>query len=212
MRVRVKLCGITRLEDARAAVAAGVDALGFVFSARSPRVIEPEAAAAIIARLPPFVTMVGLFLDPAPEQVRAVLRAVRLDILQFHGNESSSFCRDFGLRYIKALPMGGAGVDVARLAGEHPDALAFLLDAHAPGQRGGLGEVFDWRRIPTGLDRPLVVAGGLRPDNVAAAIACHRPYAVDVSSGVESAPGIKDPDRINAFMRGVEHGSHVEST
>lgn len=208
MRVRVKLCGITRPDDALTAIEAGVDALGFVFSARSPRAVDPRAAAAIIDQLPPFVSMVGLFLDPDADQVRHVLQHVRLDILQFHGNESSLFCRQFGLRYIKALPMGGAGVDVQQLAGEHPQALAFLLDAHAPGQRGGLGEVFDWRRIPTDLDRPLVLAGGLHPENVATAVAGHRPYAVDVSSGVESAPGIKDPDRINAFMRGVEHGSH----
>ncbi len=202
-RTRVKMCGITRLEDARYAVASGVDALGFVFYEPSPRNVSPGVARDIIAALPPFVSMVGLFLDAERDFVEEVLQTAPLDLLQFHGSETAAYCESFSRRYIKSIPMGGQ-IDPAAYAAEHPGAVGFLLDSNAPGERGGLGKVFDWNAIPDHLSRPLVLAGGLDPSNVGAAIARHRPYGVDVSSGVESSHGIKDAGRISAFMKEVE--------
>ena len=210
MRTRVKVCGLTRPQDVQAAVAAGVDGLGFVFCARSPRNLTLASAAALIADVPALVSTVALFMDPELEQVQALLDTAPVSLLQFHGSECAAFCESFGHPYIKAVAMGGAGVDVGRVAVEHPRAAGFLLDGNVVGQRGGLGDVFDWTRIPPGFDRPLILAGGLSPDNVRLAVACHHPYAVDVSSGVESSPGVKDPERIAAFMREVQHGSDVE--
>ena len=204
VRTRVKICGLTRLEDAEQAVSCGVDAIGFVFYPGSPRHVEVGQARDIIARLPPLVTVVGLFLDPERAFVEAVLDAVPLDILQFHGQEPAAFCEAFPRRYIKAIPMSG-GLDARQYAAQHPRASGFLLDSNAPGERGGLGKVFDWSEIPAGLGRPLILAGGLGPENVAAAIVRYRPYGVDVSSGVESARGVKDPQRMEAFMKEV-HG------
>lgn len=205
MRTRVKICGITRETDAAAAVAAGADALGVVFYPESSRCIEASAAAALVSTLPPFVTPVGLFLDAEAEQVRQVLRQVRLDVLQFHGLESAEYCRSFGRPYMKAIG-AGEDTDVRALVRSYPDACALLLDSHAHGQAGGTGRIFDWKRIPTDLGRPVVLAGGLKPDNVAEAVRAVRPYAVDVSSGVEAAPGIKDVGLIEAFMSEVRRG------
>lgn len=205
MRTRVKICGITRSEDAACAVAAGVDALGLVFYPRSPRCLVPEAAAALVAMLPPFVTPVGLFLDAEPAWVREVLRQVRLDVLQFHGLESADYCRSFGRPYMKAIGVAD-NEELRDLAAAYGDAAALLLDSHAHGKAGGTGKTFDWQRIPADFDRTLVLAGGLSPANVAEAVRRVRPYAVDVSSGVESAPGIKDPALINALMNEVTHG------
>ncbi|MFP4080514.1 MAG: phosphoribosylanthranilate isomerase [Ectothiorhodospira sp.] len=202
MRTRVKICGITREEDARAAVEAGCDAIGLVFHARSPRAVSLDQAGAILARLPPFVTRVGLFMDAGTARVREALAALSLDLVQFHGRESPVDCDACGVDYLKAVPMaepGGARAFMAR----YPGARGFLLDSHGPGQAGGTGRTFDWGDWPGDMDRPLILAGGLDPDNVATAIARTRPWAVDVSSGVEAAPGIKDPGRITRFMSEV---------
>lgn len=205
MRTRVKICGITRGTDAASAVTAGADALGLVFYPNSSRYLEPAAAAELVSALPAFVTPVGLFLDAEPERVREVLRRVRLDVLQFHGIESAEYCRSFGRPYMKAIG-AGEGDDIRSLAGAYPDACALLLDSHAHGLAGGTGRSFDWQRIPTDIGLPLVLAGGLNPGNVAAAVRQVRPYAVDVSSGVEAAPGIKDAGLIEAFMSEVGRG------
>lgn len=202
MRTRVKICGITRIEDALAASAAGVDAIGLVFHPASARAVNVETAHALVQRLPPFITVVGLFLDPSEEVVRQALDRVPLDLLQFHGNEPVEFCERFSARYIKAVPMGGE-LDPVRYMAGFASATGFLLDSHAPGEQGGSGNAFDWESIPANLECPLVLAGGLKPENVAVAVALARPYAVDVSSGVESAPGIKDAGRIAAFVKAV---------
>ncbi len=201
-RVRVKICGITRLEDALAAIEAGADALGFVFYDPSPRAITPAQAAAIVAQLPPFVTVTGLFVDAGESDVRAILRDVPLDLLQFHGNESNADCARFGRPWIKALRVQ-PGQDLGAIMAAYPDARGILLDAWHPEQPGGTGLQFDWRLVPVSSCRPLILAGGLTPDNVAEAIRQTRPYAVDVSGGVEYAKGVKDAAKIQAFMAGV---------
>ncbi len=202
MRTRVKICGITRPEDAGAAVRLGVDAIGLVFHPDSPRAVDLRRAVEIVRALPPFVTLVGLFVDPPQGRVETVLAALSLDLLQFHGRESAARCRGFGRPYIKALT-AEVGSDIAARAAEYPDAVGILLDAEVDGRSGGTGRTFDWRWVPEGLNRPLILAGGLCPENVAEAIRAVRPYAVDVSSGVESAKGIKDAARMAAFVRGV---------
>lgn len=202
MRTRVKICGITRPEDAGEAARLGVDAIGLVFHPDSPRAVDLRRAAEIVRSLPPFVTVVGLFVDPPQGRVEAVLAALSLDLLQFHGRETAARCRGFGRPYIKALT-AGTGSDIAARAAEYPDAAGILLDAEVDGRSGGTGRTFDWRRVPEGLNRPLILAGGLGPENVAEAIRAVHPYAVDVSSGVESAKGIKDAARMAAFVRGV---------
>ncbi|APZ44604.1 phosphoribosylanthranilate isomerase [Acidihalobacter ferrooxydans] len=205
MRTRVKICGIMREADLSDAVEAGADAIGLVFYARSSRNIEPQAAAALLATLPAFVMPVGLFLGADPEWVREVLRQVPLDLLQFHGRESADYCRSFGRPYMKAIGAGGVD-DVRGLAEKYGDARALLLDGNEHGKPGGTGHAFDWNHIPAGLGRPLVLAGGLGPDNVCEAIRKVRPYAVDVSSGVESALGIKNTQLIQTFMNEVRRG------
>jgi phosphoribosylanthranilate isomerase len=204
-RIRIKICGITRNEDARAAVAAGADALGFVFYRPSPRFVEPAAAAAIVRGLPPFVSSVGLFVNPAAAEVRAVLAAVPLTLLQFHGEETDAFCAQFGLPWLKALAVKPARDVWAEIA-SHPRASGILLDAWHPDLRGGTGQTFEWARFPRDAGRPLILAGGLTPDNVAQAIAATHPYAVDVSGGVEAAKGIKDAALIKAFVDAVNAG------
>lgn len=208
MRTRVKICGITRHEDAAAAVAAGADAVGLVFHPESPRYIHPEAAADIVSRLPAFVCAVGLFLDPDADAVSRVLDRVPLDLLQFHGREPPTLCRAFGRRYIKAVAMAGS-VDPLTYAGEFPDAAGIVLDSHAPGEQGGTGATFDWNTIPVRLGGPIILAGGLGPGNVGEAVSRFRPYGVDVSSGVERAPGIKDAQRMTAFIREVQRVDDV---
>lgn len=194
--LKVKICGLTRPEDVDAAVLAGADALGFVFT-RSPRQVDPESAAALAARVPGGVLRVGLFLDPTPETVEDVLASVPLDLLQFHGSEAPAFCARFGLPFLKAVSM--LDNDPAEVAAAYADATGILLDSHAPGGAGGTGRTFDWRqRVDS--DKPLWLAGGLNPDNVARAVTEFRPFAVDVSSGVEASPGVKDPDRIRRFI------------
>ncbi len=201
---RTKICGITRVEDALAAAAAGADAIGLVFVAKSPRHVTPTQAAEIGSSLPPFVTRVALFVNPEATQVEAVLRLARPDALQFHGEESPAFCRAFGVPYMKAARVR-PGVDLLQFAALYADAQGLLLDAWSEGVHGGTGERFDWTLIPPDLPRPVILAGGLHPGNVAEAIRAVRPWAVDVSSGVELGKGIKDPAKIAAFIKEVRN-------
>ena len=209
MSVRVKICGITCIEDAQAAALAGADALGFNFVSRSPRSVSAEQAAQIIRTLPPFVTTVGLFADPQPEVVRGVLDIAALDVLQFHGNEGAALCASFGRPYLKAIPVKGP-LDVEQLQSGYGDAQALLLDGWADGQSGGTGQTFDWSLWPHGATMPLVLAGGLTPDNVAEAILATRPYAVDVSGGVEGdQPGRKSAVQVRRFIAEVRRVERV---
>ncbi|RZU46878.1 phosphoribosylanthranilate isomerase [Fluviicoccus keumensis] len=201
-RTRVKICGITRLEDALDAVRLGADALGFVFYPPSPRYVAPEKAAEIIARLPPFVTTTGLFVDADAQQVRDVLATAPLGLLQFHGDESPEYCAGFRQPWIKALRMQ-PGLDVAAKIRDYRDAAGILLDAWHPQLKGGTGETFDWRHWPKHSGLSLILAGGLTPENVAEAIHLTQPYAVDVSGGVELGKGLKDFTLMQAFMAGV---------
>jgi phosphoribosylanthranilate isomerase len=215
MPTRIKICGITRVDDGLAAAHAGADAIGLVFWAGTPRVVAVEHARAIVAALPPFVSVVGLFVDPSADHVRATLAAVPLDLLQFHGSEPPEFCRTFGRRYVKALPVA-AGASTAGLlecAQRYEDAAALLFDAPpADGLPGGTGRTFDWSTLPKGLPQPVVLSGGLSARNVADAIRRVRPWAVDVSSGVEAQDakgvpikGVKDPTRVTAFIEEVRN-------
>lgn len=202
---RVKICGITRPEDALHAAFEGVDAIGLVFSEKSPRYVTPDQANEICEVLPAFVTTVALFQDAETENVRQILEQVRVDCLQFHGNETAEYCRQFGRPYIKALGMDTDGQpEVARRAEAYFEARGLVLDSHAPGQEGGTGKTFDWDVIPDNLPLPLILAGGLDDSNVAEAIKKVKPYAVDVSSGVESEKGVKDAAKVTAFMNAVK--------
>lgn len=201
-RTRVKICGITRPEDGIAAAELGVDAIGLVFYAKSPRYVSIEQANTICAALPGFVTVVSLFLNPDAEWVDEVLAETPVDLIQFHGAEPGDFCRSFNRPYIKALGMSNA--DLPALAADYADARGLLLDSHAMGEAGGSGKTFDWQAIPEAFRHRIMLAGGLNPDNIAAAIRAVRPYAVDLSSGVESAPGIKDVARMTRLMNEVK--------
>ncbi|MFO8024622.1 phosphoribosylanthranilate isomerase [Thiohalophilus sp.] len=203
MRTRVKICGITRPQDAIAAAQAGADAIGLVFYPASPRAVEIEQAREIVTVLPPFVTTVGLFVDAEEATIRQVLAALPLDILQFHGDESPEACRRYARPYIKVLRMREEA-DVLGAAREYHDAAGLLLDTYQAGIPGGTGDSFDWRRVPAHLTTPVVLAGGLTPENVAEAVITARPYAVDVSGGVESQKGIKDAYKIRSFIAEVE--------
>lgn len=202
---RIKICGITRSEDALVCAQAGVDAIGLVFYPPSPRHVVAAQAAAIARALPPFVTTVGLFVNPAAEQVEAVLDEVHLDVLQFHGDEPPEFCAGFGVPYLKAIRVK-AGVDLVQCAIRYQAAQGLLLDAYVEGTPGGTGQSFDWELIPAELPLPVILSGGLSPANVAGAIRRVRPWAVDVSSGVEASKGIKDAAKIVAFIEGVRKG------
>ena len=198
----VKICGLTRIEDALEAARLGAHALGFVFYARSPRYVTPAQAAAIVRRLPPFVTSVGLFVNAEAAEVKRVLAEAPLDLLQFHGEETPDFCGQFGRPYLKALRVR-PGVDLLQYAGQFEGARGLLLDAFVEGKHGGTGASFDWDLIPSALPLPVVLSGGLNSGNVASAIRRVRPAAVDTSSGVESSPGIKDARKMAAFFQGV---------
>ena len=204
MATAIKICGITRLEDAFAAVRAGAHAIGFVFYVPSPRYITPAAAAAILRSLPPFITTVGLFVDAPAAEVRSTLAQAPVQLLQFHGAETPEYCRQFGHPYLKAVRMGPE-VDLLQYARDYHDAKALLLDAYVEGLHGGSGVAFDWSRVPAGLPVPVILSGGLTVENVGEAVRRVRPSAVDVSSGVESAKGIKDAARIAAFIAGVRN-------
>lgn len=202
--VRVKICGITNLADARHAVACGADALGFVFHPGSPRYVAPETVREIIAALPPLLTSVGLFVNQPPARMLETARFCGLDVLQLHGDEPPESCSLPPYRVIKALRVRGA--ESLDQHDKYPVA-ALLLDAWVPGEYGGTGQVFDWPlAAEVARSRPVILAGGLTPDNVAAAVGAVRPYAVDVSSGVEAAPGRKDPDKVAAFIRYAKQG------
>ncbi len=207
MRTRVKICGFTRDEDARTAAMLGVDAIGLVFYPASPRNVNVKQAQVIVEALPPFVTVVGLFVDERPEAVQAVLNQVRIDLLQFHGEESPDYCESFSRAYIKAIRMR-PGVDLLKLASDYGSACGLLLDADDPSCKGGTGTSFDWAMIPAGCPLPVILAGGLKPENVGAALGQVRPYGLDVSSGVEAAKGIKDKDKMAAFLKEVQDFDH----
>ncbi|UCH53660.1 MAG: phosphoribosylanthranilate isomerase [Pseudomonadota bacterium] len=202
MRTRVKICGVTRIEDALAAARAGADAIGLVFVEKSPRHVSLDLAAAIRRELPPFVSVVGLFVNATAAAVTDVLGRVALDLLQFHGAEAPDFCRQFHRPYIKAIAMREE-VNLHAAARDYADAAGLLLDTHSADVAGGSGSSFDWARVPHNLERPIVLAGGLTPHNVAQAVRMVRPYAVDVSSGVEQTKGIKDAGKISAFIEAV---------
>ena len=204
MRTRIKICGITRVEDACVAVELGADAIGLVFYAPSPRNVGLDQARSIIATVPPFVTIVGLFVDPAAEQVESVLRTCSIDLLQFHGDEPAGFCGGFGRPYIKAVRVK-AGDDLVQCLSPYQAARGWLLDAYHDQLYGGTGKSFDWKLIPSDLARPIILSGGLTPDNVGAAVRQVRPWAVDVSSGVEAEKGVKDAAKIAAFIAGVKN-------
>ena len=205
MATAVKICGITRPEDALAAARAGAHAVGLVFYAPSPRHVTPARAAEIIRVLPPFVTTVGLFVDAGAEEVSSTLAEAPVGLLQFHGGETPEFCRQFKRPYVKAVRVK-PGVDLLQYARDFYDAKALLLDAYVEGLHGGSGAAFDWSLIPRGLPLPVILSGGLTPENVMDAVRRVRPSAVDVSSGVESAKGIKDAQKIAAFIKGVRSG------
>ncbi|MEA3292504.1 MAG: phosphoribosylanthranilate isomerase [Pseudomonadota bacterium] len=206
-RTRIKICGITRVEDGAAAIAAGADALGMIFWEPSARHVPLEAAGRICALPGPFCARVGVFVDPEPVFLRSLLDHARLTCLQFHGNEGADYCRSFGLPYIKALRMRD-GVDLDRAVRDYGDACGLLLDSYVPEQPGGTGKTFAWDRAcyaepGDSSAKPILLAGGLTAENVATAIAAAKPYGVDVSGGVEDAPGIKNPRRIEAFCAAV---------
>lgn len=207
-RTRVKICGVTRVEDALLACELGADAIGIVMTPSSPRCVPIGNARAIRDALPAFVDAVVLSHDLASERVRAIIDGVRPDCVQFHGLEDAAFCESFGVRYTKAIGMDG-DVDVRVLVESHPHASGFVLDGHPPGQQGGRGKTFDWSRIPRDLGRPILLAGGLNADNAGDAIRSVRPWAVDLASGVESAPGIKDAAKLRAFFAAV-HAADME--
>jgi phosphoribosylanthranilate isomerase len=206
LRTRVKICGITRVEDAMKAVDAGCDAIGMVFYEPSPRFVTIEQAAQIVEALPPFVTPVGLFVNAEPSYIRQVLQHVKLGLLQFHGDESAQQCQQYEMPYMKAIRVT-AETNLLQYAEDFKQAQALLLDAFVEGVPGGTGQVFDWNIIPKSLPIPVVLAGGLTPENVGSAIQQVNPYAVDVSGGVEIKKGIKDAAKIAAFMRGVSDAS-----
>jgi len=202
MRTRVKICGITKPEDAIQAARSGADAIGLVFYDASPRHVTVEQACEIVSVLPPFVTVVGLVVNSAESQIRHLIEQVPIGLLQFHGDESPEECALFGKPYIKAIRMK-EGVDLIAAEKQFERAAGLLLDVFKTGEPGGTGERFDWSMIPQGLTKPMVLAGGLNPDNVAGAVKKIRPYGVDVSSGVESEKGIKDRAKVARFIQAV---------
>jgi phosphoribosylanthranilate isomerase len=205
-RTRVKICGITRVEDAMAAVIAGADALGLVFYEGSPRSVSVAQAQAIVAAIPPFVSVVGLFVNAPTKKIESILSQVRLDILQYHGDETPKDCLQINLPYYKAIRVK-ADTNLIQYAVDFNSAKALLLDTYSELAVGGTGQTFDWKLIPENLPKPIILAGGLTVDNVGQAIKQVKPYAVDVSGGVEVSKGIKDAEKITAFMQGVKNAS-----
>jgi phosphoribosylanthranilate isomerase len=212
-RTRIKVCGMTRAGDVRLASELGVDAVGFVFARESRRQVRPEEARLMRNALAPLVDAVAVFADNSAEEVREAVRQVRPTLLQFHGSEDDGFCRGFGVPWIKAIPMGLDKPESATaLQLRYPGAAGFLFDSHGR-EPGGNGKTFDWSRVPAALNKPIMLAGGLTPDNVFDAILATLPWGVDVASGVESAPGIKDGDRMRHFVEEVRRADcHVEHT
>jgi phosphoribosylanthranilate isomerase len=211
-RTRIKFCGMTRAGDIRLASELGADAMGFVFAESSPRRLRPEEARLLRGALAPLVDAVALFADNSTDEVREAIKQVRPTLLQFHGSEEDAFCRSFGVPYIKAIPMDGKPESPMELQLRYPGAAGFLFDSHAPGGNGGSGVTFDWSQLPKQLNKPIMLAGGLTPDNVFDAILATLPWGVDVSSGIEIAPGIKDGERMRAFVEKVRQADcHVEN-
>ena len=204
-RTRVKICGFTRIQDALDAAQQGVDSIGLMFHKPSSRFVELEQAMSIRQAMPPFVTVTALFLDESEDWVAQVVHQLRPDCLQFHGNELEDFCAAWMTPYIKSIPMG-SGVDPAEFARQYGSAQGFILDSNVAGRMGGSGDTFDWSKIPSSFDAPLILAGGLSPTNVAEAIARVRPWGVDVSSGVETARGVKSAELINDLLHEVSRG------
>lgn len=204
--VRIKICGITREEDALAAAEAGADAIGLVFYSQSPRAVSVQQARRIIAVLPPFITTVGLFVNSSRCELNEILDAVPLDLLQFHGDEPVAECESYQRPYLKALRVR-ADDDIRALIDSYSSAAGILLDTYVAGVPGGTGESFDWSLVPADASKPIILAGGLSPDNVAEAIGRVRPYAVDVSGGVEQGKGIKDAEKIRAFIAACKESS-----
>ena len=204
MATAIKICGITRVEDALVAAHAGAQAIGLIFYAGSPRQVSHHIARRVVGALPPFVTPVALFVDAMPAEVERVIGEVKPQLLQFHGDETPEFCESFRMPYIKAAKVR-PGVDLLQYARRYRSAKGLLLDAFVDGRHGGTGSTFDWTLIPDQLSLPLILAGGLHQDNVADAIRRIRPWAVDVSSGVEAATGIKDAAKVAAFIKGVRN-------
>lgn len=202
MSVRVKICGITRGEDAVAAVRSGADAVGLVFWPQSARSVTPEQAAEVARHVPAFIHLVGVYVDPSPEWVRETAAAAKLSLLQFHSDETPEFCAQFDLPYIKAIRVKETS-DLIQYAQTYRNAKGLLLDTFAAGMPGGTGHVFDWDLIPKNLPLPVILSGGLNTENISTAIRRVRPWAVDVSSGVEQSKGIKDEHKISVFMQGV---------
>ena len=200
---RVKICGITTVEDCSMAVRAGADAIGLIFYKKSARFLEMLKAREIMRVMPPFVSSVALFVDPQPDQVSDVIQSVQPDLLQFHGNESVEFCEQFEKNYIKAIRVH-KNIDLIQLSEYYSSAKGLLLDSFVEGEKGGTGVTFDWDLIPEGLSCPIILAGGLNPNNVGMAISKVKPWAVDVSSGIEASPGVKDINKIKAFFQGVK--------
>ena len=207
---RVKICGITSVDDALHVVESGADAIGLVFYKKSSRYVTIDQAVEICDALPPFISVVALFLNASSDYVHEVIADVPCDLLQFHGDESPEFCASFSRAYIKAVAMGveentedEGSFDFTHYAEQYVGAKGFLVDGHAPGQAGGLGKAFNWENIPVDYPAPIILAGGLTPENVASALGVADVYAVDVSSGVESSPGIKDASKIEKFMQEV---------
>lgn len=204
-RTRIKFCGFTRAGDVRLACELGADAIGFVFAHGSKRRVAAEEARAMRQALAPLVDAVALFRDSTIDEVRDVVRKVRPSLLQFHGDEEDAFCRGFGVPYLKAIGMGDDIVrqHPAALQERYPGAAGFLFDSHVAGGEGGTGKTFDWARIPTGVQKPYLLAGGLTPDNVFDAILATLPWGVDVSTGIESEPGVKDGELMRRFVEEV---------
>lgn len=200
MSVRIKFCGFTRAEDAALAASLGINAIGVVHVPGSKRHVPLEAMPAIRAAVPTRIDLAALFVNPDAAAVRAVIQALQPSLLQFHGDEDDAFCAQFGMPFIKAMAMGAGAGDISLRQKNYPSAQAFVLDGHAPGQLGGQGESFAWKNLQS-LDKPIYLAGGLTPENVAEAIATVKPFAVDVSSGIESVPGIKDAMKMRDFIR-----------
>jgi phosphoribosylanthranilate isomerase len=210
-RTRIKFCGMTRAGDVRLASELGVDAVGFVFAADSPRRVHPQQARMMRQALGPLVDAVALFMDNSIDEVRKAVRLVRPTLLQFHGDEDDAFCRSFGVPYIKAVAMGSTPPTATALRTRYPGAVGFLFDANAAGTPGGSGQTFDWTRLPSDLQAPILLAGGLHPGNVFEAVTSVLPWGVDVSSGVESSPGIKDGEKMRHFVEAVRRADcHVE--
>lgn len=207
MRTRIKICGITRPDDGLAAVRLGADAIGLVFYPPSPRAISQQQAQEIVSVLPPFVTVVGLFVDEPRNSLMKLLGSVRIDLLQFHGKESPAECIGYGRPWVKAIRMR-EGIDLDAVEKDYADASALLLDAYEAGKPGGTGRGFDWERIPSEMASRIILAGGLNPENITAAVRQVRPYAVDTSGGVEKSKGVKDMEKIAAFIEGVRCGDN----